>query len=386
MTARRRKRFAILVAPLVLGGILLVAADEYVEGLAFLVHAAGYRGAAGTAASWTLESVTEAETTVPWRGGTLRGRIYTANDIDGPATLLVPGVHAEGVDEPRLVKFARDIASTGRIVVTVELPDLKQYSITTRSTDMIEDAALWLATQSGHAPDGRVGMMGISFAGGLSIVAAGRPSLRDRVAFVLSFGGHGDLPRTLHYLCTGVEPDGAQRRPHDYGIAIILLGVADRVVPADQVGPLRDAIRAFLQASHVDMWDKARAELEFGRARAMAETLAEPARTLMGYVNARDVAKLGPILLPHLGDLSGDPALSPAKAPLPSAPVYLLHGADDNVIPAAESRLLEDALVHQGARVRRLSTPLITHAAVDRSAAVRGVWDLVLFWADLLDE
>ena len=53
------------------------------------------------------------------------------------------------------------------------------------------------------APDGRVGMIGISFAGGLSIVAAGRPSIRDKVAFVMSFGGHGDLPRTLKYLVTG---------------------------------------------------------------------------------------------------------------------------------------------------------------------------------------
>ena len=48
--------------------------------------------------------------------------------------------------------------------------------------------------------------MGISFAGGLSMVAAGRPAIRDRLAFVFSFGGHGDLPRVLRYLCTGLEP------------------------------------------------------------------------------------------------------------------------------------------------------------------------------------
>ena len=74
-------------------------------------------------------------------------------------------------------------------------------------------------------------MMGISFAGGLSIVAASRPSLRDRVAFVMSFGGHGDLPRTLRYLCTGVQPDGSSVRRTITAMAIILLGVADRVVP-----------------------------------------------------------------------------------------------------------------------------------------------------------
>ena len=52
-----------------------------------------------------------------------------------------------------------------------------------------------MAAQPDLAPDGRVGIVGISFAGGLSIVAAGRPSIRDKVAFVVSFGGHGDLPR-----------------------------------------------------------------------------------------------------------------------------------------------------------------------------------------------
>ena len=77
---------------------------------------------------------------------------------------------------------------------------MARYTISPAVTDAIEDAAVWLARQREAFPDGRVGMMGISFAGGLSIVAAGRPALRDRVAVVLSLGGHGDLPRTLRYL------------------------------------------------------------------------------------------------------------------------------------------------------------------------------------------
>jgi acetyl esterase/lipase len=202
---------------------------------------------------------------------------------------------------------------------------------------------------------------------------------------VLSFGGHGDLPRTLKYLCTGELPDGRSRPPHDYGIAIILLGVAERVVPPEQVQPLREAILAFLHASHVDMWDKPQAQLEFARAKVMAQSLTEPARTMMNYVNERDVARLGPVLLPHVAELGGDPALSPAHLS-PAFPVYLLHGTDDNVIPAAESVLLAQALRSRGADVTQLATPLITHAEVDRSAAARAVWDLVRFWAGLLDE
>jgi hypothetical protein len=220
----------------------------------------------------------------------------------------------------------------------------------------------------------------------LSIAAAGRPALGGRAAFVLSFGGHGDLPRTLRYLCGGGATNGSAPPPHDYGVAIVLLGVADRVVPAGQVQPLRDAIHAFLHASHVDMIDKDRGKVEFSRARSMASALDEPARTLMGYVNDRDVVQLGPILLPHAAALGGDPALSPAKAAAPSASVYLLHGTDDNVIPASESAQLAETLSARGVTVRQLATPLITHAEVDRSAAARATWDLVAFWAHLLDE
>ena len=383
---RGRKTLAIVAGvPAVL--LLSVAAGyDYVRGAAFVIQAAGMQGSARTVAEWTTTDLVESETEIPTRGGSVRGRVYRPASPSGPATLLVPGVHAGGIDEPRLIQFARDVASMGRIVVTAELPDLKRYSITPQSTDAIEDAGLWLSERSGYAPDGRIGMMGISFAGGLSIVAASRPALRDRVAFVMSFGGHGDLPRTLRYLCTGVQPDGSRRPPHDYGIAIILLGVADRVVPEPEVRPLRDTILAFLHASHVDMIDKSQGKLEFERARNLAATLDEPARTLMHYVNERDVARLGPILLPHVSALGDDAALSPVRAPVPPFPVFLLHGTDDNVIPAVESALLAETLRTRGAEVEQLATPLITHAEVDRSAAARAIWDLVAFWADLLEK
>jgi len=92
---------------------------------------------------------------------------------------------------------------------------------------MIEDAASWmLSTDAWRGADGRIGLVGISFGGGLSIVAAGRASIRGHLAFVMAFGGHADLPRTLRFLCTGVQPDGTKRAPHDYGLAIVLLGAA----------------------------------------------------------------------------------------------------------------------------------------------------------------
>jgi dienelactone hydrolase len=234
--------------------------------------------------------------------------------------------------------------------------------------------------------DGRIGMIGISFSGGLSIVAAARPAIRNGVAFVMAFGGHADLPRTLKYLCTGIQPDGASRPPHDYGLAIVLLSGADRVVPPDQVQPLRVAILSFLEASRLAMIDQAKALAEVNHSKELEKGLAEPARTYMGYVINRDVAHLGPILLPHVAELGGDAALSPARSPFPAVPVFLLHGTDDNVVPAIESTLLARDLAARGVPVHVLLTPLITHAEVDKSSTAAAVWRLIHFWSKMLNE
>ena len=106
----------------------------------------------------------------------------------------------------------------------------------------------------------------------------------------------------------------------------------------------------------------------------------------MAYVNDRDVGQLGPILAPHLGALGGDPALSPDRAAAPGCAVYLLHGADDNVIPAIESALLARTLRERGVTVTFLATPLVTHAEVDHRAAVSSAWALVRFWSAVLGE
>jgi len=376
----------VIVAALIL--VLAFAGRPYFRGAAFVVEAAGLNGWAHKLTTWQIQPVQRRDLSVPSRHGSLRAYAYQPVNYRGArGILLVPGVHAAGIDEPRLAGFAGDLAGMGHRVLTVELPDLAHYQITSGTTDMIEDAAAWMLRQPEYqGPDGRIGMMGISFGGGLALVAAGRSSIASHVAFGMSLGGHGDLPRTLRYLCTGIQADGTVRAPHDYGLAIVLLNVADAVVPPAQVKPLRDAIFSFLEASRLDMFDKQKAAAEFARAKAVEATLDEPAHTYMGYVNARDVARLGPLLLPTLSARGGDPSLSPARSQSPQSRVFLLHGTDDNVVPAIESTLLAQHLREGGVRVELLETPLITHAEVDRASTAADIWRLIHFWTKLLDE
>jgi hypothetical protein len=132
------------------------------------------------------------------------------------------------------------------------------------------------------------------------------------------------------------------------------------------------------------MTDKAAARREFDRAIAMEPTLDEPARTLLHYVNTRNVTALGPILLPEVTKYAADPALSPERSPAPRSEVLLLHGSDDNVIPAIESTLLGRDLAGRGTVVHVLLSGLITHAEVDRAPTAGEVWRLVRFWSRVL--
>jgi dienelactone hydrolase len=333
---------------------------------------------------------TEQTLTVATRYGPIRARLYRPSTNPIRAALLVGGVQPAGIEEPRLTHFAREVAASGWAIVTPELPDLVSYRLTPRSTDMIEDAATWLAAQRELTIDGQIGLVGISFAGGLSIVAAGRPSLRDRTRFVLSFGGHGDLPRVLRYLCTGMEPASdaevaVRRPPHDYGLAVLTFGLADRLVPSAQLEGFQHGVTTFLRASGLYASDPPESERLFKRARELEMTFEEPSRTLMHLVNERDVEALGARLLPSIGTFGDDPALSPERSTPPRAAVYLLHGQDDNVVPAVETRLLSSWLEDK-TKVRALLTPLITHAEVNRRARLGTYWELISFWRAILED
>ena len=106
----------------------------------------------------------------------------------------------------------------------------------------------------------------------------------------------------------------------------------------------------------------------------------------MKYVNDRAVDKLGPILSPvadALKDHPAMPSLSPERATPPTAPIFLLHGVDDNVIPSVETVLLAEHLKGK-ARVEGLLSGIITHAEVNRTATSTEVWRLAKFWRDIM--
>src|SRR5882672_3091133 len=214
------RRWRILAAVLLIVAVVAYLAVPYVRAASLFVRAAHLGGRVEQFATAHARAVTIMP---PHMVGTRRGDVpaqfYVPEGDVSRSVLLIPGIHSMGIREPRLTALATDLAGSGVRVMTLALPDLQRYQITPQSTDVIEDAIDWMARQLDLAPDGRIGVIGISFAGGMSVVAAGRRSVRDKVAYVLSFGGHADMPRVMRYLATGNEvqvPGVVNQPPHDY--------------------------------------------------------------------------------------------------------------------------------------------------------------------------
>jgi dienelactone hydrolase len=289
----------------------------------------------------------------------------------------------------RFVAISRELARSGVRVLTPDFPELRRLEIAPELTSEIEQAALWLAIDSGLARHKRIGLMGVSLSGGLTVVAAGRPSLRNHVSYVFALGGYDDLPRVVRYLVSGEIPQPPGRRPagpelrqpHDYGQAVILLAIADRLVPPEQVPALTTAVRRFLDASYEERIDQERASDAMQALWRTAQTLPEPAAGLLRDVLSRDVTRLGPRLQPYVGPFGQSNALSPARSPSPSAPVFLLHGVGDRLVPTEESESLAGRL-RATTPVHLLTTSAIAHAEVDRRASAADVFRLARFWGN----
>jgi len=323
-----------------------------------------------------LPIVTELDLSVPGRNGAIRARIYRRPDQRRARGLvLAHGVHYRGIDEERLVPFARELARSGLVVLTPELDDLADYRITTAGAGVISDSVRYLSTRKDLLVEAKVGVIGLSFAGGLALVAASEPELDGKLLFVTSVGGHHDLARVLRFFIRNeVEtPEGTRREPaHDYGLLVLIYGHLEHFVPEADRAVVGQALRAWLHEEKSEAF--ARVALRTTRE---GERVYELAMTQKLQVFGPE---LEAIVAGHASELT---ALSPkGRLGRIRAPVYLLHGEGDNVIPPSETRWA--ALELETHEHVALVSPLLRHVDVDRRARLFDQIALVRFMSHML--
>ena len=259
---------------------------------------------------------------------------------------------------------------------------------------MLEDAALWFSAgnRSSRAGD-RIGMVGISFAGGLSMVAAGRPS--PRAAGWRSSSRSAATPTSSGWSGTcarATEPPAPGHRParRAYRRRTTTAWRSSRSTSAEQLVP--GGAGGAAEARHPDLPARVAPRAvrpEEGRARssrkarAMEDALDEPARTFLHLVNRRDVADArAPPAAPHRQPRRRSRRCRPTSRPRPTRRCSCSTATRTTSSPRS-NRCGSRSTCEPHTAVHVLLTPLISHAEVDRPATTREVIDLVAFWAGM---
>ena len=263
----------------------------------------------------------------------LRGLVHEREEIvagirvrrfgSGPAILLCHGAVEEGIDDPRLIALARALALRGFEVTTPQLESLCRFRIDAKDPDRI-------ARVAGSAP---VALAGISIGASYCLLAANRPGVNATCVF--SFGAYADLEALLmRWLAHPGEGPPELLDPLREGRQRVLEGNRDRLDP--------DAVAAAMKS------DQPLSD-------AAAKRLIAPIRQ----------------------DLI---ALSPIAQPGSRVRVFVLHAADDPVVPTADAAKLQ---AHYE-RAQLLVTDLFGHVGMEKRPGFFKAYPLLSFLADFM--
>lgn len=320
-------------------------------------------------------NVTDERITFERAGEKVAARIYhPAGVTHAPGVVLVHGVNHFGIDDVRLERFARAVSSAGVTVMTPAVSELSDYKVAPRSIDTVGAAIMDLQTRVGTK---QVGLMGMSFGGGISLLTASDPRFADRVSFVVAVGAHDDLGRVSRFFVTDeIEDTTGVKQPlkaHGYGMMVLVYSHVEDFFPAADVPAAREALRLWI-------WEKR------DEAREAQKGASPESRAKLDKLFGDGSAELRPEMLALIGRHTADMAAVSPHGHLDAirANVYLLHGAGDTVVPSSESDWLA-----KDVPASRLKSTLITHALehVDfKDPSAHDKWELVHFMGQVIAE
>lgn len=355
-----------------IGAVLLHPVGPHLRAMSLLLRFSSPQ-AQGLSASFAQHPFKEEDGSALTPHGALKFRLYLpqGGDTHG-AMVLLHGVHHLAIEEPRLVSFARSLAGTGVVVMTPEFKDLADYHITSETIDLIGASALVLSART----DRQVGVMGLSFAGGLALLAASKPEYSGSIGFVLAVGAHDDMGRVARFFAANTieNPDGsaASLQAHDYGVLVLAYSHLDHFFSPQDMGPAQDALRLWL-------WE------DTDKAMAAARRLSPQGQAKFDQL-VHHHELLRPQIMQEIERHSDEmQAVSPrGHISQLKVPVYLLHGTGDSVIPASETMWLVKDVPPKELKAWLVS-PALIHVSMEETVPFSQKWALVDFLAQVLD-
>jgi hypothetical protein len=273
-----------------------------------------------------------------------RATLYRPAGKARAGLVLLPGVADLGGDDPRLVAFAKSLARVDFAVVVPELAGLRQLRVSSTDVQEVIDAFAWLVTRQDLAPAGRAGLAAFSYAAGPAMLAAMDEAIRDQVGFVFAVGGYHDLRRVLTFFTTGYFIHNGRQQflsPHDYGKWAFVAGNLDRIQDRND--------RRLLETLARRLWRDPAAATD-----DLVPSLGSEGRSLWAFVTNRDPDRASALLTALPSAIQQElTVLNLAEYDLTElrAPLILIHGYEDPMIPFTESISLARAVSDRQARL-----------------------------------
>lgn len=286
------------------------------------------------------------------------------------AVILAAGLSEQGCYHPRLIALSRLLAGNGLLVVTPDIREFREFKI---AAEPIDQMVFWhsqISTMERSEEVRKIGLAGISYSGTLALIAAARPEIRDNVAFFIGIGPYYSLIRcTQEWFAAGNPNEGNGYYPARFYAKWIIMRAALDMLPTPGDRQHLDQVLYSLLITK--------------KAPAAAPDLTpeglrwyQLATTQPGQTDAELSAKIEK----HL-TLSIYPQLDPGKALRGlRSPLFLIHGAYDDLIPPRESMELHQRV----ARSYLLLSPFLTHThptgvQLTLKQKIKAGWDALAF-------
>jgi len=252
-----------------------------------------------------------------------------------PGILLNHGVVDTGKNDPRLRRFAEILCRSGFVVFVPDFKEMRSFRVAPSDIDEVQVAFENLVSLRNYILPGSCGLFGFSYGSGPTMIAASRPIIREKVRFIVSFGGYYNLRNVLSCIATGnFEFEGRRyfRKPQEYGKWVFLENNLDLITSAQDRLILQKILQIKLKNEHASI-------------EQFLPLLGEEGKNALALLSHTDpnqteilLQKLPLNVLSSIEALSVAPALKRLKADL-----ILAHGEDDDMIPYTETLRLAQA-------------------------------------------
>ncbi len=298
------------------------------------------------------------EELLPTEDGEIRIDVYEPGSTENSTRaarcrgviLTINGLAPLGNRDPRFQRLNRAMAGIGYRVISPFMSDLCNYRIGVQNIRQVRSFIEAVQKDAVLCPDGHLSIFAPSFAGTISLIAATDPAVRDGIDAICALGSFASAPNVIERLFVDSDVD-------EYGRLILLLNYLHLSIGRNP--SLEKAIQLAIEDSYFHYRSP---ELP-----AYLRRMDPEIRILFESIRSSDTVRRfhwnvienrGRNIGQNPDDLS---ATNASVIQNLKAAVALIHGKEDKVVPASESRQLHRMLKKSGKEVRLTITPLLSH-------------------------